>query len=105
MPLAKAELESRAYNTNLMESLKERLQAFSPSKALEDMRARVEGIFDENESYEGAERLFEMNNMFALGDNKLTPKERIEFIERKGVDFFEQNLEVLALKHTFAYSV
>ena len=104
MPLAKAEMESRAYNSSLMGSLKERLQSFSPANALEDMRNRVQGIFTETETYENEGKLFEMNNMFDQG-YKMSPKDRIDFINRKGTEFFEQNLEVLTLKHTFAYSV
>lgn len=105
LPLAKAEFESRAYGSSLMDSLKERLQSFSPAKALEDMRNKTEGIFTETESYEKSESLFKMNNMFTQTDSRMRPKERIDFIALKGESFFEHNLEVLALKHAFAYSV
>jgi hypothetical protein len=46
-----------------------------------------------------------MNNMFSSGDGEMSKKDRIEYIASKGANYFEHNLEVLALKHKFAYSV
>ena len=105
LPLAMAEFESKAYGSNLMDALRDRLKSFNPKQALAEMQAKVEGIFKEDESFDKPDTLFSMNNMFSSGDGEMSKKDRIDYITSKGENYFEHNLEVLALKHKFAYSV
>lgn len=102
VPLAIASSESRDSEIGLTDGLMERFRRFNPKNALAEMRAAVEGIFDENDdSYKSSEFLFTMNNMFDRTEGKI--KNRLDAIEKNGAGFFERNLEVLAFKHTYAY--
>ena len=102
VPLVIATAESQDSELGIKEGLKERLRRFNPKNALAEMRASVEGIFEEDiDSYKNPERLFVMNNRFERTEGHV--KERLEAIEKKGAGFFERNLEVLAFKHTYAY--
>ena len=102
VPLVIATAESQDSELGIKEGLKERLKRFNPKNALQEMRAAVEGIFEEdNDSYKNAEFLFTMNNRFDRTEGKI--KARLDAIREKGAGYFERNLEVLAFKHTYAY--
>lgn len=104
VPLCMATAESQDSIVGLQNGLKERLKRFNPKTALGEIKAKVDGIFMEEDanSYSGAQALFEMNNRFDKSEGNI--QYRIDSIAKNGAGFFERNLEVLAFKHCFAYN-
>lgn len=103
VPLAKAEFETRAYGNKLLKSLGERLKNFSPSEAWKDFQESTQGLFDETNQEVDQSLIFEMTNMFDKGE-RATLRDRIDMISKRDKNYFETNLEILCLKHKFAYS-
>lgn len=102
VPLVRGTAESRDSIIGMQKGLMERLKTFQPKKVIEEMQAKVNGIFVEDaDAYKDAEYLFNINNRFDRTENNL--EERLEAIEKNGAGYFERNLEMLAFKHTFAY--
>ena len=104
VPLCLATAESRDSVIGLQRGLKERLDRFHPTKALAEIRAAVEGIFEEDNSvFTNAGNLFEVQNGFEKTDGE-NVKNRLDALQKNGAGYFERNLEMLAFKHTFAYN-
>lgn len=104
VPLAKGEISSEIAMNGLFNTLKSKLENWTPRKALKELRAEAEGLFTEEEVQNidhSNSKLFEMNNRFSRGDTD--SKYRSKSITDNGKDFFEHNLETLLLEHTFAY--
>ena len=107
VPLAIGDLQSRASVDGLLEAFKDRLRSFNPKVLLERSKDRLEGInrveenTEESRQKRRASELFQMGVIFDKGEKS----DRVDYINLKGVDYFEHNLENLVLKHIFQYSM
>lgn len=109
-PLARADTESQFYLRGATGGFIERLKAWNPKTALQEMRAKAEGAFNEDDnSYETSQQLFQLSTMFDRGEpgssNYNTKQTRLDLIDQKGEAYFEHNLELLLYKHVFAYNM
>ena len=86
---------------SMSKTLKKRLERLKPSVWWEETQRALTGIFTDINTTTDKEKIYQMSNMFDMGEKTL---DRKEMIEDKGVDYFEHNLETLLLKHIFAYS-
>lgn len=104
VPLCMATAESRDSVIGLQKGLKERLKRMTPSNAIAEIKARVDGMFleEDERSWNNAEELFKVNNRFNRSEKDIDY--RLKAIEKNGAGYFERNLEVLTMKHCFAYS-
>ena len=111
VPLCKGDNSSYVSQKGLFNALKNRLKGWLPSEVVKRMRDEVGNIdkFEENveERKRARERenLFEMTNRFDRGEEPY--QARLEYIARQtgGTAYFETNVETLALRHMFAYSM
>lgn len=108
VPLARGQADSEVSSKGLINTFKDRLKyLWNPKKAFQDARDRIEGVVNASESIEdqrkrqATEGIFRMTNLFDEGEESV--KNRLEAIKRKGIHTFERNLELLLLKHDFAY--
>lgn len=103
VPLAAGDLSSQASVLGgLMGAYKKKLSRLTPKKMAEDARKRLNGIFEEQQITNDDRMLYEMNNMFEVGER--STEQRLNKIRDLGEDYFETNLETLLLKHVMAYS-
>ena len=105
VPLCKGNLASQAAQLGgLGKALQSKLKRLSPQIWWDDMQRQITGVFQDTiTSSKADDSLFKMNNMFEKGE--LNEESRREAIEKFGLDYFENNLETLILKHIFAYSM
>lgn len=110
VPLTRGTLASRVSAQGLMKTLEQKLKSLAPHQVLETIKETVEGFMttntDEDKKYNAAKNgeLWEMTNTFDAGE---VEKVRLAWFsdKNKGYDYFEQNLETLTLKHSFAFSL
>lgn len=110
VPLTRGTLASRVSAQGLMKTLEQKLKSLAPHQVLETIKETVEGFIttntDEDKKYNAAKNgeLWEMTNTFDAGE---VEKVRLAWFsdKNKGYDYFEQNLETLTLKHSFAFSL
>lgn len=104
VPLTKGKLDSKVSEKGLLKLLKLKLSSWNPKVIFQKMRQKAEGIFNaesDRNSDVAREEIFEMSNMFD-GSNDID--KRLRYLnEENGIEEIERNLEVLLLKHDFAY--
>lgn len=90
----------------LFKAFRDELKKLSPKTALSNLRAKAEGVFrEDDDSYERPSELFNLKTIFDQGEPASTNESiRKDLIAKHGTAYFEQNLETLFLKHTFAYA-
>lgn len=102
VPLAAGDVASAAaVSGGLRKALKNKLKQLNPKVWWEEAQKKLQGVFTDVTESSDINKVFEMNNMFDVGQNS---KDRLEKIAKEGYEYFEHNLETLLLKHTFAYS-
>lgn len=103
VPLAKGGAASQVSSRGLLALIKDKLKSWNPKVAFQRARDKAEGIYNAQETTKeqrSREVLYEMTNMFDKGE---TTERRMQVISTKGIHTFERNLELLLLKHDFAY--
>lgn len=98
--------EGNDVTKSMFQALRDEMKKLNPRTALNNLRAKSEGMFkDDDNSYERPQELFKLRTMFDQGEpangNEQT---RLDLIAKHGTAYFEQNLETLFLRHTFAYT-
>lgn len=108
VPLCVGGFDSMASEEGLLSMFKAKLEYFLPSKAWEMAKKKAEGIFDDDKEVKQRrakkELLFKMTNIFDMGNNEEIRIDKIKEFKSKKMPI-EKNLEILLLKHMFAYSV
>ncbi len=107
VPLTFGDFASKVSEDGMMSALKNRLKGLSPKEYARRMRERAEGIQRVEEQSASMKKeqdntdLFEMGVQFDRGEGT----DRIDIIKKRGLGYFEHNLETLYLKHRFQYLV
>lgn len=111
VPLTEGTTASKVSVEGLLETLKMKLEALSPTNIKNTAKEKIEGFIantdsNDNIKYTKAKmgELWEMTNYFDAGEIENV---RLNWFsdKAKGIGFFEHNLETLVLKHTFAHSM
>ena len=107
VPLCVGSAESQASVGGMLNMLKSRLTLLNPKKAIKKAQDKIEGINRAEETSENERDLRRSAELFEMGVgfNRGEGSDRLDYIKSKGEDYFEHNLEVLCLRHIFAYSV
>ena len=111
-PVASKETEDGRFERtshSLWSSFCDWIKSFAPKRAFEEMRQNVEGVFstDDDTGYKNAEKLynittqFDANEVDSGGDNL---QNRLDVLKKYGTAYFEQDLQTLLLKHSYAYA-
>ena len=125
VPLIKTDRLSRAFNpvaskedsdgnfvktsNSLWSSFCDWIKSFYPKNALKDIKENIEGVFSEDDDagYKNAEKLYNITTQFDAnevdsGGNNL--ENRLNVLKKYGTAYFEQDLQTLLLKHSYAYA-
>lgn len=85
----------------LIGKVRDFLTTFNPKNALNNLRQKVQEYVKNDTKTEGSEEIWELSNELDVSND---PGLRKTFITNKGgIENFETNLEMLALKHEYAY--
>lgn len=107
IPLTQGSTESKLYNSDLSKVFLERCKKLTDIKNIkENTLEYIQKSMDkEYRTYDKSAQLYEMTTRFDRSEvsGSATLEERLNYIQDMGTEFFEQNLQVLALEHTFAY--
>lgn len=103
IPLMMGDSETQIAMKGVGGWFKETLGSLTPENAIKRMRAGMEGIFESDKalSLDQGENLFHFASYF---DRGLDQNSRRKAILENGRDFFSTNLELVLLKHEFAYA-
>lgn len=108
VPLLRGGEESRVNVDGLLFTLKNKLKSLSPLRIQEDFSNKMQGIgyAEENDQLLKANSdLFQMQTMFDWGETSDRQNIINKIVSENGYGYFEHNLETIALKHYFSYSM
>lgn len=110
VPLTIGSTSSQISARSLLQVVKDRLQAILPKNLKDTIKKSVEGLLTEEDKKAIQQKtLWEMTNMFDASKDGTQRERTINYALEKhpelGLGYFEQNLEALLLKHSFAYSL
>lgn len=107
VPLCVGSAESQASVGGMLDMFKSRLTLLNPKEAIKRAQDKIEGINRAEETSENERDLRRSAELFEIGVgfNRGEGADRLDYIKSKGENYFEHNLEVLCLRHSFAYSV
>lgn len=101
--------ELEKYDVSLWQSFKNMLKTFiHPAEKIKAMYEKVDGVFNnDNDTLQNSDQLYQISTMFDANEpdsagNNL--QDRLDNIASRGTGYFEQNLETLLLKHSYAYA-
>lgn len=108
VPLAIGGVDSEISAKGLSTMFKDKLRLlWNPKESFKRAREKIEGIFQSEKSTSEQRKqqavmdIFKMTNMF--DETSVSTEQRLEKIKNLGISRFERNLELLLLKHEFAY--